>query len=110
MTTKTKKEILAEFENHPALKFANDAIALQAVRAGTNGYDGEQNLTQWLEEALNSYADHIIEQVMPNKELLQELIDVAEKGGRLDDYLQGIGDGWSDCERFVRKNYKKLKG
>lgn len=31
-----------EFEAHPAIKAANDAIVLQALRSGTSGYQGTQ--------------------------------------------------------------------
>lgn len=39
-----------EFANHPAMKFANDAIVLQAVRSGTSGFKGEEHLGQWLDK------------------------------------------------------------
>lgn len=37
-----------ELQNHPAMKFANNAIALQAIRSGTKGYTGDKNLIDWL--------------------------------------------------------------
>lgn len=48
-----KDKLLKEFAEHPALKFANDAIVLAAVRSGTSGYTGKENLTEWLSRALD---------------------------------------------------------
>lgn len=43
-----------ELSGHPAMKFANDTIVLQAVRNGTSGYSGEEYLGQWLDRFLRS--------------------------------------------------------
>jgi len=48
-----KDKLLKEFAEHPAMKFANDAIVLAAVRSGTSGYTGKENLTEWLSRALD---------------------------------------------------------
>jgi hypothetical protein len=34
------EKLVEEFNNHPAWKTANDAMALQSIRAGTSGYPG----------------------------------------------------------------------
>lgn len=65
--THTIKSILREGEeelqNHPAMKFANNAITLQAIRSGTKGYTGDKNLIDWLKAH--------------DQKLLQAVIDTA---------------------------------
>lgn len=51
---KSPQILIDEFNNHPALKFANDTIAFQAARTGTSGYQGEEHLEDWLTEAFAS--------------------------------------------------------
>lgn len=41
-----------ELAEHPAMKFANDAIVLAAVRSGTKGYEGEQHLGHFIEKVV----------------------------------------------------------
>lgn len=52
-----------ELGEHPAMKFANDAIILAAVRGGTQGYTGEENLAQWFEKYLRSELQRYAEEM-----------------------------------------------
>ena len=54
---RNKRELI----NHPALKFANDAIVLQAIRTGTKGYEGE-NLLDWYNKSLKALITTLIEE------------------------------------------------
>lgn len=58
-----EEEIIKEFENHPALKFANENIVFNAVRMGGTGYTGEENLTEWLRKTLSTYRKGIEEEL-----------------------------------------------
>ena len=56
-----------EFMNHEAMKFANSAITLQAVRSGTEGYTGEENLTDWLKAHQTALLEAVLEEVRGKK-------------------------------------------
>src|SRR3990167_139897 len=45
-----------EIDEHPAMKFANAAVILQAVRSGTGGYDGKEHLGHFLERVMKETA------------------------------------------------------
>ncbi len=45
------REQEAAFVDHPAMKFANNTIALSAIRSGGTGYTGDENLAQWLRKS-----------------------------------------------------------
>ncbi len=65
------KKRLAE---HPALKFANAAITLQAMRSGTKGYEGKENLNDFLEAELKLMREKTIGDV-------RETIESFRHGG-----------------------------
>lgn len=66
------EKIIKEFQNHPAIKFANEEIALNAARSGGKGYEGE-NLSDWLRRALISYRKGI------EAELRKKIEEIGEK-------------------------------
>ena len=96
MTNKTT--ILAEFAKHPALKFANDAIMLQAIRSGTSGYTGKENLTEWLSGAIDS--------------LLKSVEEKCEKMERDDPWANGFNldmtAGYNQCANDLKSSIKSL--
>lgn len=65
------EKIIKEFQNHPAIKFANDEIAVNALRSGGKGYTGEENLADWLRRALISYRKGIEAELLSNSERIQ---------------------------------------
>lgn len=66
-TNMTKTEIIEEFKNHPALKFANDAIVLDSLRNGIQGYKGKENLVQFLDRKLTDLLDTLEAEVIDIK-------------------------------------------
>ena len=96
MIEQFKKEKMSEFKSHPALKFANSKIVLDAVRTGGDGYTGDESLTDWLQTAF----DEIEEKVNENHiKMYRTLHDTARReaksaplGGRNTwrDYADGV--------------------
>lgn len=56
------EKIIEDLNNHPALKFANDAITLQAIRQGTKGYTGEENLSDFFYQVLTQLRQDTIKE------------------------------------------------
>lgn len=59
MKKKLIKKYSEELSKHPAVIFANQAITLQAIRSGTNGYQGEENLGHFIEKVVNEVYDTV---------------------------------------------------
>ncbi|MEK6884800.1 MAG: hypothetical protein AABY22_34530, partial [Nanoarchaeota archaeon] len=66
---------IKEMIEHPAIKFADSAITLQALRSGTKGYQGEEYLGQFLERVINELFTQIKENIV--KEIEEELMNGA---------------------------------
>lgn len=62
ITTK-QAEAREALHDHPAMKFANDAVLLAAIRSGTKGYPGEKNLSDFVDELVESTAKAVLEAV-----------------------------------------------
>ena len=60
---------MKEFQEHPARMFADEAIVLQALRTGTRGYQGEENLGQWVEKTLRSTAEAVLTRAIEEVEV-----------------------------------------
>lgn len=84
------EEIIEEFRDHPAMRFANDAIVTEAIRSGTKGYTGEENLVDWLRQALKDYARSC----------------VPEDKNEGDDY-DDIAHGWNLARQTMLDNIDK---
>ncbi len=54
-----KTKWIEQLKNHPAMEFANDAITLQAIRSGTKGYQGEEDLVQWFEKSTDEMMEEM---------------------------------------------------
>jgi phosphopantothenoylcysteine synthetase/decarboxylase len=93
----TPKKLQEEAREQTALpfKYANDMIALNAVRTGGKGYEGEENLVEWLEKSLES-----------KDKFWQEGVDAACLQGRIDEAENCRGsvvDNHPSLRHFVRR-------
>jgi len=100
MTDKIE-EILKELKNHPAMKFANDAILLQAARSSTKGYTGGEMLDIWLRRTLKEYGESMRQE--GEEETLKKLISAF---GR---YAAFGGDDLDDLEAFADKVVEQMR-
>ena len=97
--TQLLSEKKRELHEHPAMKFANDAIIQVAMRSGTKGYEGEKHLGHFLEDFAHSIVDEIKKEVIPPREKLR--IDNST--------LYAYWNGFEHCRSAVLQAFEKFE-
>lgn len=98
------KNEVERLENHPAIKFANDAIVLQAVRSGTGGYQGKENLTDFLHQTYLNICDLRIKELEEKKNHYQRNFALLKNV-----YLDGQEDGFNSSKQQEIEYWKREK-
>jgi len=102
-----RKKIIEDFQNHPASKFAANVEVLQAIRSGTQGFDGDENQTEWLEKTLIMFERDIIEKnIMELEGFVSAMKDLNTGTSRV---LDGENSSDKVIKMFLQAKREELK-